>query len=161
MRLLLRFGIFAVLLGLAVGLLLRVSLGRRRLALFSGLALVPLAVHVSYLLVLAARASLPTTPTAAFALASLVLLVLGVLLGRAWSRSRPWLTPLVPLGATVVYGLVATFVLTPAWESHAYAPDAVAGAVFGLASLFAAALLVPFVPGGGASGSPQLPQRRG
>jgi len=160
-RLLLRFGIFAVLLGLAVGLLLRVSLGRRRFALLAGLALVPLAVHAAYLLVLAGRAGLPTLPTAAFAAMALVLLLLGVVLGRAWSRSRPWFTVVLPLGAAVVYAIVATLVLTPAWESHAYAPDAVAGAAYGLASLFAAALLVPFAFGERVSGPPRLPGRRG
>jgi hypothetical protein len=156
-RLLLRFGIFAALLGLAVGLVLRVSLGRRRFALLAGLALVPLALHATYLLVLAGRAGLSTLPTAAFAGTALVLLLLGVMLGRAWSTSRPWLTVLVPLGVAVLYAIVATLLLTPAWEAHAYAPDAVAGAVYGLASLFAAALLVPFAFGERVSGPPRLP----
>lgn len=161
MRLLIRFGLVAVLLGLAVGVLLRAALARRRFALLATLALLPTAAHAVYLLWLAGVARLPRVPVIVFGAAVLVVLVVGVALGRSWAVRRPWLVPLVPLGAAIVYGLAATALLNAGWAATEYSPDAVVGAVYALGSLFVAAALAPFAPRlePGAGGRP--PWRRG
>lgn len=160
MRLLVRFGFFAVLLGALLGVLLRVSLGRKRFSLVAALALLPLAVHAGYLLVLAVRAGVGSVPMLVFAAITLVLLVVAALLARTWTTTRPWLVPLAPLAAALVYFFLATLALTPSWENLAYAPNAVAGAVYALATLFAAAVLLPFAPRAAASAQ-QVTERSG
>ncbi|MBW7915593.1 MAG: hypothetical protein H3C53_02730 [Trueperaceae bacterium] len=162
-RLLVRFGLFAVLLGLAVGALLRVTLGRRRFPVVAVLAELPLAAHAAYLLVLAGRAGLAPALMFGFGAAALAVALAAALLARRFTASRPWWVAATPLGAAVVYYLLATFMLTPAWESRAYSPDAVAGAVYGMAVLFVAGVLVPFAPGarGAAAGGAGAGARRG
>lgn len=152
MRVLLRFGYIVVLAGLAVGVVARIGLGRKAFGWLAPLTLLPLAAHAAYLLVLAGRAALPPAPTLTFTLLMIAFLAAAGLLARRWARLRPWYAVLLPLALAPVYYVLATVALTGAWESHEYAPDAVGAAVYVLATLFAAALLVPFAPLGRGAG---------
>ncbi len=146
MRLLLRFGLVAVFAGLLVGLALRLTLTRRRFALLAGIALLPLVAHAAYLLGLAGKAGLPTERLWAFGGGALVIVVLGAVAARPLARRRPWLCVCLPLVATIAYAVWEAATLGPAWGPSQYAPDALAGAAYTLASVFFAALLVPFAP---------------
>ncbi len=158
MRLIVRFGVFAALLGLLAGAALRLVLGRRRFPLLAVLAELPLAAHAGYLVVLAVRAGVGEALLLVFVGGALATGLAAALLGRAWTAARPWWTVATPLVAAICYYLFATLVLTPAWESRAYSPDAVAGAVYGMGALFATGVLLPFaLPGAGGTGQRARP----
>lgn len=153
MRLIVRFGFFALLLGALVGAALRVIAGRRAFALLAALAALPLALHAGYLLLLAGRAGLPSLPVIVFAVGAGALTLASALLGRGWAVTRPWWAVALPTVAAIVYFVFATLALTGAWERHEYSPDAVVGAAYGIAALFASGLLLPFAPRAGADSS--------
>ncbi len=146
MRLLLRFGFLAAFAGLLVGLALRVALTRRRFAALAALALAPLVAHAAYLIGLASRAGLPRESVLVFVVGALLIVLAGAIGAGPLTRRRPWFTVGLPLVATLAYAVLEAVTLGPAWGPRGYAPDALAGAAYVLASVFFAALLVPFAP---------------
>lgn len=146
MRLLLRFGFLAAFAGLLVGLALRVALTRRRFAALAVLTLAPLVAHAGYLISLASRAGLPSTRVLVFAAGALLIVLSAALGAGPLTRKRPWFAVGMPLLATLAYAVLEAVTLGPAWGLKGYAPDALAGAAYVLASVFFAALLVPFAP---------------
>lgn len=161
MRLIFRFGLIAVLVGLALGLFLRPVLKRKRFGLLTTLSLLPVAAHAVYLATIAARSGLQVAALVPLGLAVLAVLVAGALLGRRWVRTAPLLAAFTPIFAAVVYALVATLTWSLGIEATGVVPNAVAGAATGLSALAFTAMLLVFVPEpASTSGGFRLPWRR-
>lgn len=160
MRLLLRFGFLAAFAGLLVGLALRVALTRRRFVALAAIALAPLVAHAGYLVGLASRAGLPGTRVLVFVAGALLIVVSAAIGAGPLTRKRPWFAVVMPLLATLAYAVLEAVTLGPAWGPKEYAPDALAGAAYVLASVFFAALLVPFAPAARAPSKPTGERRQ-
>lgn len=146
MRLILRFALLAVGAGLLLGVLLRAWLGRGRFVVVAPLALLPLAVHGSYLTWLAWRAALPAATLLPFVGVVAVLLVVALLLSVRWARGYSSWAALLPALAALVYALPASL-LSVALSRVGVQPNAVWAAVYGLITILLVTLLLVFVPG--------------
>lgn len=133
-------------LGVALGLVLRPLLKRRRFGLLSNLALVPVAAHAVYLVVISWQAGMQLLALLPFVLVVLVLLLLCAVLARRWLLRTPLLTALMPGLAALVYAVVASLLWSLSLEATGVVPNAVSGAAVGLASLALVAMLLVFVP---------------
>jgi hypothetical protein len=160
MRLILRFALLAAGAGLLLGVLLRVLLGRRRLALLAPLALLPLLGHAVYLTWLTREAGLGAAAVLAFAAAAVLLLLLGALLARRWAAGRPSWSALAPAVTALLYALPASL-LSVALSRAGVQPNAVWAAVYALTTIAFVALLLVFVPGGAPTGEKLRWPRRG
>lgn len=147
MRLLLRYAIFAVLGGLALGLLLRSAGARRRFGTLGLLALLPLLGHGAYLAYTVLDADAGLAGTWPFAAVILVELVVAVVLTRLWHRSRMLWAALLPAAATLAYGAIASLMLGFTLGPADVVPSALAGAVLALITLLLTVMLLVFVPG--------------
>lgn len=143
---LIRFGALAALAGLGVGAVLRVALGRRRFALLVVIAHLPLLYHLARVGAAGNRAGLPTSWTAALAGAGLLLMLLGMLVGRASATRRPWLAVVTPGLVAAVYLLLPVLLYNLQLTRSAVNLDSVATYAYVLAAVFMVALLVPFAP---------------
>lgn len=146
MRLIIRFALVAIVLGLVAGLVLRRTLGRRRFGLLATLSLLPVAAHAVYLAIIYWQGGLATVALLPFALVALALLVAGALLGRRWLRTRPILTALMPALVAVAYAVATSLLWTLSLRVTEVVPNAVAGAAVGLATIGLVAMLLVFVP---------------
>lgn len=146
MRLIIRFALIAVVVGLVLGLVLRPVLKRRRFGLLAVLSLLPVAAHAGYLWVISYQAGTPPGALLPFALVVLVLLIAGALLARRWARTLPLLAALTPGLVGLVYAVVASLVWSLSLEATGVVPNAVVGAAAGLATLAFVAMLLVFVP---------------
>lgn len=158
---LVRFGALMALVGLGVGGLLRLALGRRRFGLLVVIAHLPVLYHVLRLTAAGTRAGLPDAWTLALAGSGLLLMLAGMLFGRASTRRRPWLAAAMPALVAVVY-LVGPALLYNAQLARAVvALDSITTFAYVLATVFMVAALLPFAPPP-VSGPrlPRLPWRR-
>ena len=146
MRLIFRFALLAIVLGLALGLLLRPTLKRRRFLLLTLLSLLPVAGHAVYLGVISWQAGMESVALLPFAVVTLVLLLIGALLARRWLPTRPLLTALTPAFVALIYAVVASILWSVSLEATGVVPNAVAGAAVGLATLALVSMLLVFVP---------------
>ena len=161
MRLIFRFALVAIVLGLILGLLLRPALKRGRFLLLTVLSLLPVAGHAVYLGVISWQAGMQSVALLPFALVVLVLLLVGALLARRWQRTRPLLTALTPAFVALIYAVVASILWSVSLEATGVVPNAVAGAAVGLACLALVAMLLVFVPQpSDVSGKLRWPRRR-
>lgn len=161
--LLVRAGLFAVLLGLGAGLALRAWLRpegrRRRLPLVAALSLLPFALHLLNTLAFIARHELPVMALAVVG-ATGALLGLGALLtSLQLARSGPAALPLVPLALALAYQLPLVWLGAPLAAAEVTYPVLITWSYW-LATLFAAALLLAFAPEGPRLGLPRLPFSR-
>ncbi len=146
MRFILRFALIAVVAGVALGLLLRPRLKRRRLGLLSVLALLPVAAHAAYLGVISWQAGAEPGALLPFAAVVMVLLLVGALLARRWLMSAPLLTALTPGLVALAYAVLASVLWSLSLEADGVVPNAVAGAAVGLTTLALVSMLLVFVP---------------
>lgn len=161
MRFIIRFALVAIVVGLALGLLLRPILKRRRFGLLSTLSLLPVAVHATYLGIISWQAGMELVALLPFALVVLVLLVVGALLARRWLRTVPLLTALTPGLVALVYAVAASLLWSLSLKATGVVPNAVTGAAVGLATLAFVSMLLVFVPApADVGGKLRLPWRR-
>lgn len=146
MRFIIRFALLALVIGLALGLLLRPALGRRRFGLLSTLALLPVAVHAGYLCLISWQAGVQPLALLPFAVVVVVLLLVGALLARRWLRTAPLLTALTPGFVALVYAVAASLLWSLSLDATGVVPNAVSGAAVGLVTLALMAMLLVFVP---------------
>ena len=83
---LIRFGALAALVGLGLGAILRVALGRRRFGTLLVIAHLPILYHLVRVALAGVDAGLPNSWTLAFVGAGLLLMLLGIAFGRAPSE---------------------------------------------------------------------------
>lgn len=146
MRFLIRFAFLAAILGLALGLLLRPVMGRKRFALLVLVALAPLVAHASYLAIITWRAGAQAAALLPFVLAVAVLLAVAAVLARRWTRRAPLLAAFLPAFAALVYFVIASAMFSLMLESTGVVPNAAAAAFYVLVTLAAVMMLLPFVP---------------
>lgn len=143
---LIRFGALMALVGLGLGALLRLALGRRRFALLVVVAPLPVLYHLFRVSAAGASAGVPATWTLAFMGAGLVLMVAAMLLGRAMVRRRPWLAVAMPGIFAAVYLLGPALIYNWRLAQEVVALDSIATFAYVLATIFVVAILVPFAP---------------
>lgn len=143
---LVRFAFLAAILGLALGLLLRPALGRKRFTLLVLLSLAPLVAHASYLAIVTWRAGVEAAALLPFVLAVAVLLAVAALLARRWSRRAPLLAAFLPAFAALVYLVIGSAMFSLMLRSTGVVPNAAAAAFYGLVTLASVTMLLPFVP---------------
>lgn len=151
MRLILRLGLFAALLGLLLGVALRVVLGRRRLVAVARLSPALVVVHASYLVWFALKEGAPAVGAAVFALVALAVAVGGALAAPRLLRRSAFQVALLPLYLLGVHGLVGSLYFYLSLGPADAVPSAVPAASLALASLAYACALAAFVPLAGRS----------
>lgn len=143
----------AVIVGLGVGLLLRIILGVRRFPTLAALAHAPLLVHT----LVAARGGwsdgVGGGAAVTFLAAGVALAVAGAALGSAWANGRPFLAALMPGITGVVYTLLP-FLLFERAVSLSAAAGRLPLTSYGVFFFFVAVVLVvcvllPFAPRAG------------
>jgi len=144
---------------LGVGALLRLLLGRRRFGTLVVLAHLPLLYHVTRVALAGRRAGVDDLWTLAFVGAGLLLMVVGMLVGRLLSTKRPWPAVFVPAIVAAVYLLVPTTIYNSRLASAVVALDSLTTFGYLLATIFLVAMLLPFAPPPVAR--PRLPRVRG
>lgn len=147
MRFLLRYAIFALLGGLALGLALRAAGARRRFGTLCLLALLPLVGHAVYLGFMMASASTGLSATWPYAAIILIDLLAALLLVRRWHRVQMLWAALIPTVAVIVYAAVASIMLTLTLGPGDPVPSALVGAVLALVTLAMLVMLLVLVPG--------------
>jgi len=134
--------------GLAVGVVLRLALGRRRFRpLVAGLVLVPAVLHLAYVVIQALGHGASELGTLAFVVGSALVVAAAWAAGRRWTARRPLWAALTPVATAAVYGLVPFALYSWALRQVSIDLDIVPTAAYVGASLFGTALLLPFVPG--------------
>lgn len=145
-----RLGGWLLLAGALVGVVLRVSLGRRLAAGLLTVALVlPWALHAGYVCVHALAHGFSTVGIAAFLAAGGLLVVVAVALGRRLTSRRGLLAALMPAALGVAYGLGPFLAVSSALRRLGVALDVLPTAAYAGVCLFASAALLPFAPPGG------------
>ncbi len=138
--------------GLAVGVILRLRLGRSRFRpLVSVLVVAPAVLHAAYVVTQALGHGAFALGAVAFLVGAIVVVGAGLLAGRYWAPSRPLWAALVPVATAVVYGLLPFGLYSWALRQASIDLDIVPTASYVAACLFGTALLLPFVPGAGGS----------
>lgn len=138
--------------GLAVGTVLRLTLGRRRFALLlTGALLLPWSLHAAYMAERALSGGVAVWTVIAFLAAGALLEVVAVVVGRRLVAERGLLAALVPVAFGVAYGLGPHLLVTLALRRAGAALDVVPIAAFEAACLVATAALLPFAPGAAAA----------
>lgn len=144
---------WVLLAGLALGVVLRLTLGRRRFgALLTAFLLVPAALHAGYVLIHALGHGAAAVGALAYLLGAALVIGTGVLLARRWLVPRALWAALLPFAAGAVYAAVPFALYSWSLRRHAIDLDIVPTALFLGACVFGTALLVPFVPGGTGGG---------
>lgn len=155
---LIRFGALAALVGLGVGALLRLLLGRRRFPLLLTLAHLPLLYHLVRVALAGRRAGVDDTWTLAFVAAGLLLLLVGIFLGRALVGRRPWLAAVMPALVAALYLLGPTVIYNSRLAVAVVALDSLTSFAYILSTILFVALLLPFAPP--PAKGPRLPRVR-
>ncbi len=136
--------------GLIVGVVLRVTFGRKRfLALVTLLIAVPAVLHVGYVAFQALGHGASVLVALAYLLGATAVVGAGALFARRWVRERPLWAALAPVATGVAYGLLPFGLYSWALRRAAIDLDIVPTAVYVGACLFGTALLLAFVPRGG------------
>lgn len=146
MRFIIALAFAAVVLGAVLGLLLRPALGRRRFALLAFLSLLPMVVHALYLAVISWQAGLEPAGLIPFGVLVLVLLAVGGVLARRWTRRAPLLAAFLPLFTGLVYAVGASLLFGSSLRATGVVPNAVASVAYGLVTLALIMMLLVFVP---------------
>jgi hypothetical protein len=127
-RLLGRFALVLVVLGLLLGWIVRARWGPRPGRAFWIATFAPVTVHAVAETLRAFSAPIPIGAPLAFALASLALLAVSVLAVRAFLAGKAWRAALVPLGHALAH-VVAASLLGGVLSTAAVAPPVVGPAV--------------------------------
>lgn len=143
---LIRFGALAALVGLGLGAILRVALGRRRFGTLLVIAHLPILYHLVRVALAGVDAGLPNSWTLAFVGAGLLLMLLGIAFGRAAIARRPLLAAATPLIVLAVQLLGPTLIYNGRLAQAVVSLDSLATFAYALATIFFVATLVPFVP---------------
>lgn len=151
-----RFGALSVLAGLGVGLLLRVVLGRRRMPALATVAHLPLLVHIVLVIDAGRRAGIAATATLLFAVASVVLFVVGVLLARRLYTMRPWIAAAMPALTAAVYLALPVVLYNHLLSQTSVRLGSLASFGYGLATVFFVCALLAFAPRGARAGADTL-----
>ena len=135
--------------GLFTGVVLRLTLGRRRFAtLLTVLVLVPAVLHAGYVSVHALAHRAAALAWLGYLAAAVLVVGAGSLLGRRWVDGRGLWAALAPLLTGAVYGALPFALYSWSLRRQSIDLDVVPTALFLGACLFGSALLLPFVPGG-------------
>ncbi|HEX7001179.1 MAG TPA: hypothetical protein VF164_05730 [Trueperaceae bacterium] len=151
-----RLGAVMVLAGLGIGVLLRVILGRRRMAAITTVAHVPLLVHVVMVVEAGRRAGLDTGATLLFVGAALVLFVAGVAVAWRLAARRPWLAAVSPALTAVVYLALPVLLYNHLLSQTSVRLGSLATFGYGLATVFFVCALLAFAPRGPRAGADRL-----
>lgn len=143
---LIRFGALAALVGLGLGALLRLVLGRRRFGALLLVAHLPIIYHLVRVGLAGRMAGLPDAWTLAFTGAGLLLMLLGIVLGRASVARRPWLAAFMPAIVAAIYLLGPALIYNGRLAQAVVALDSIATFAYLLATILFVAVLVPFAP---------------
>ena len=143
---LIRLGALAALVGLGLGAILRVALGRRRFGTLLVIAHLGIIYHLVRVGLAGYRAGLPDGWTLAFVAAGVVLMLLGIVLGRAAIARRPWLAAASPAIVAAVHLLGPTLVYNGMLAQAVVNLDSIATFAYLVAVIFFVAVLVPFAP---------------
>lgn len=143
---LIRFGALAALVGLGLGALLRLLLGRRRFKTLLVIAHLPLVYHVARVSLAGRAAGLPGSWTLIFGAAGLLLMVIGMLLGRALVERRPWFAAMVPAIVAALYLLGPALIYNSRLAAAVVALDSLTTFGYLLATILLVAVLLPFAP---------------
>ncbi|HKI58705.1 MAG TPA: hypothetical protein VKA00_05775 [Trueperaceae bacterium] len=160
-----RLGGWLVVAGLAVGLALRLLLGRRRFGpLLTAALLLPWGLHAGYVSIQGLTRGLSGWGVLAFVAAGALLAIAATWAGRRFVEGRGLVAALLPAALGAVYILGPFLLLSLALRRAGIDLDVVPTAAYGGACLFASAVLLPFAPrgarAGGAGGGRAWPRRR-
>ncbi len=153
---LVRLGALMVVAGLGVGALLRVVLGRRRMAALTTVAHLPLLVHVVLVVDAGRRAGIGSTATIVFAASGALLFLVGTFLARSLCSGRPWLAAITPALTAVVYLALPVVLYNHLLAQTPVRLGSLATFGYGLATVFFVCALLPFAPRGGRAGADRL-----
>ena len=141
-----RFAALMVVAGLGTGLVLRIVSGRGRFGTYVVAAHLPVAYHLVHTSLVGFRAGVEPLFTLLFGLGSLLLVLIGALLGRRLTHHRAWWAVCTPALVMAVYLLAGVLPYSAALQGAAVRIDTAPlfGAILGC--VFFVALLVPFAP---------------
>ncbi|HZJ10542.1 MAG TPA: hypothetical protein VFD39_12660 [Trueperaceae bacterium] len=143
---LVRFGALMALVGLGLGALLRLVLGRRRFGLLVVIAHLPVIYHVFRVTSAGVRAELPDGWSLAFAGSGVALMLIGMLVGRASTTRRPWLAAAMPAIVAAIYLVGPALIYNAQLAEAVVALDSITTFAYVLATILMVAMLVPLAP---------------
>lgn len=150
MSVLSRLAVGLLLAGLAIGVGLRATVGRRRFrALLALTLIVPAVLHAGAVTVGALLQHASPWGAVAFLAGGAVVVATGTWAGRRWIAGRGLWAALTPLLTGVVYTALPFGLYSLALRRQGTDLDVVPTALYLGACLFGAALLLPFAPSGG------------